>query len=281
MIYLLLAILSSTAMAVVMRLSEGRVRYKLPMLATNYFVCLMCSWAVSGFGNPLPNQPGRGMAAGMGVVNGVFYVSALLLNQHNISTCGVILPSVFSKMGGMLIPLLASLLLFGETPTAIQAVGVVLSVISVIVLNYRKGEGGARGAFKLSLFGLLLTEGCVSAMSKVYKEWGNAALEPNYLLVTFIIALSVCVALVIARREKPGAKELIFGFFIGLPNFLCARFILRALESVPAVIVYPSRSIGTILMVTLAGVALFREKLSKRQIAAIVVILISLVLLNM
>ena len=60
-----------------------------------------------------------------------------------------------------------------------------------------------------------------------------------------------------------------------------ARFVLRALDTVPAVVVYPSRSVGTIVVITIVGTMLFKERLSKQQIAAMGVILVSLVLLNL
>lgn len=45
-------------------------------------------------------------------------------------------------------------------------------------------------------------------------------------------------------------------------------------------IVYPTFSVATILAVTLAGVCLFKERLRPRQWAALAVILVALVLLN-
>ena len=55
---------------------------------------------------------------------------------------------------------------------------------------------------------------------------------------------------------------------------------LKSLSYVPGVIVYPVYSVAGILLVTLAGVAVFREKLTKRQWTALAIILLSLVLLN-
>ena len=43
---------------------------------------------------------------------------------------------------------------------------------------------------------------------------------------------------------------------------------------------YPTFSVGTIIAVTLCGVLLFREKLEKRKLLAIGIILGALVLLN-
>ena len=80
--------------------------------------------------------------------------------------------------------------------------------------------------------------------------------------------------------ERAGKWEWAFGFLIGIPNFFSSKFLLRALTDVPAVVVYPVYSVATILVVTLAGVVLFRERLEKKQWLGLGIILAALVLLN-
>ena len=281
MIYLLLSIFCSAMIAIVMRLGQDKVTSKLCMIATNYFTCLVMSWAMMGFGNPIPAESGLRATLGMGTFNGFFYMLALILNQYNISRNGVVLPSVFSKMGGLLIPLLVSIVIFKESPTVFQFVGFVLSIVSVLVLNYRKEENGSGGKFMLSLFALLVAEGCAGIMSKVFNEIGNEVLAAHFLLYTFVTAFLFCAIVIIAKHERPGLHELIYGMMIGIPNFMGARFVLKALETVPAVIVYPARSVGSIVVIMLFGTLLFKERLGRQQIVAMGVILISLVLLNL
>ena len=62
--------------------------------------------------------------------------------------------------------------------------------------------------------------------------------------------------------------------------FFSARFLLASLTQLDAVIVYPTYSVATILAVTLAGVAVFRERLHRRQWYALAAILAALVMLN-
>ena len=56
---------------------------------------------------------------------------------------------------------------------------------------------------------------------------------------------------------------------------------LAALIDIPAVVAFPTFSVATMLLVTLAGTVFFREKLSKNQWIALVIILVALALLNM
>ncbi len=280
MFYLILSILGSAMISIVMRLSDGNVKSKLWMLAINYLTCSILSWGFMEFGNPFPNESGLSATLGMGTFNGFFFMLALVANQYNISVNGVILSSVFSKLGALLIPLLLSILMFNESPTVFQFIGFVLSVISILVLNYRKEEGSMNGIFKWALFGLLLAEGCAGIMSKVFNEVGNQTLEPHFLLYTFVTAFLFCLVMIVLKKEGLEKKEVFFGILIGLPNFMASRFVLKALEQIAAVVVYPSKSVATIVVISLAGVLVFKERLNKQQILAMGVILVSLALLN-
>ena len=75
--------------------------------------------------------------------------------------------------------------------------------------------------------------------------------------------------------------EVLFGILIGIPNYFSARFLLQSLNALPAIIVYPTYSVATIVVVSLAGVCFFRERLGRRQKVAILAILAALVLLNL
>ena len=76
-------------------------------------------------------------------------------------------------------------------------------------------------------------------------------------------------------------QDLLFGLLIGAPNYFSSRFLLLSLNDVPAVIAYPTYSVGTIVLIALLGVWLFHERLSRRQTLAMGMILAALALLNL
>ena len=279
MIYLLLTMICGSMLSIVIRCSNGRVRSSTGMIAANYFTCVVMALCFLGFGRKLlPTTEGLGKTFGLGMLNGVFFMTALMANRYNIKRVGVVLPNLFSKLGALLVPLVISILLFGELPGTLQVAGFILAILAIVLMNAHGGSHGVTATAMLLL--LLFMEGMASSMSKVYREVGNPLLSDHFLLFTFTSACLLCIVVLICRHEKPGWMEMLFGAMIGVPNFLAARFVLKALETLPAIIVYPSRSVGTILIVTFAGIFFFRERLSKRQVIAMPVIFAALVLLN-
>lgn len=277
MIYLLLAITSSALVSIIMRISEKHVNGNVSMLAMNYIMCMTMAGAYSGFANLLPDTEGIGLTLGLGIFNGILYLLGFILLQVNVKKNGVVLSATFMKLG-LLVPMVVSICFFHEIPEFVQVIGFLIAVGAIILINFEKEDTNAE--FKAGLILVLLAGGGGDAMSKVFEEVGNPALSEHFLFYTFVVAFILCIGLVMLRKEKAGKREVFFGFLIGIPNYFSARFLLKSLENVPAVIAYPTYSVATIVVVTLVGTLLFKEKLSRKQGVAITGILFALILLN-
>jgi drug/metabolite transporter (DMT)-like permease len=225
-------------------------------------------------------HPGAGMEQTlvMGGFNGLLYLMGFVLLQVNVKKNGVVLSATFMKLG-LLVPMVVSVCLFGERPELFQIIGFVIAVAAIILINFEKDESAME--FRAGLILLLLSGGGGDAMSKVFEELGNPEQSSHFLFYTFVFAFLLCLGLMIWKKERPGRAEAIYGLLIGVPNYFSARFLLRALEYLPAVIAYPTYSVATILAVTMVGLMVFRERLGKRQWTAIGAILVALVLLNL
>ena len=278
MIYLILAIVSSMALAVVMRVSEKHSKNNFSMLAANYLMCsIIAVFGTGMFQGNIVSQEGFGFALGLGIINGAFYLAGLMLFQWNIRVNGVTLSALFMKMG-VIVSILTAIIFFKEVPRVVQVIGMVLACIAIPVIQLEKGVG--KVASGLGLVVLFVAGGITDAMSKVYEELGVAAMKNSFLFFTFISAFIFCVCLCLFKKQKLTAKDLGFGLLIGVPNYFSAYFLLHALADVPAVIAYPTYSVGTIIAVMLISRVIFKEKLSRRQLIALAMILIALVLLN-
>ena len=276
--FLLLAICSSTLISIMMRLSADKVSANLSVIATNYCICALLGAVYADFELVVPQVSGFGTTLMLGLVSGVLYLTSLVAFQTNSRKHGIVLSSVFMKLG-LLVPIALSVVLFQEIPTALQILGFSVAIVAILLINWQK-KGSEKG-FGLGLIWMLLLSGGADVMAKFFDAWCPQALSGQYLFYTFFTAFVLCLGLVVRGKERPGLKELLYGTLIGVPNFFSAKFLLGALQDIAAVIVYPVYSVATILTVTLAGILFFREKLEKRQWLALAMILPALVLLNL
>ena len=277
MIYLLLAMISSMLVSVLMRLSEKYSRGGMGMLAANYVMCCGLSFVFAGSIQLFPSIDGLPAALGFGVMNGVLYLAGFVLLQWNIRKNGVVLPATFMKLG-VLVPTLLSMIAFGETPSGFQTAGILAAIAAILLIQ---GGGKQETGSVWGLVLLLAAGGVGDAMSKIFEELGPAALKDHFLLYTFLTALILCTVLTIMKKQPFSWREALWGILIGVPNYFSARFLLLSLKDVPAMIAYPSFSVGAIVLVTLVGVLCFKEKLNRRKLIALSVILVSLALLNL
>ena len=68
---------------------------------------------------------------------------------------------------------------------------------------------------------------------------------------------------------------------MGIPNYFSTSLLLAAVTRLPAYLVYPCFSVGTILIVSFVSVLLLKDKMTRRQVYGCGLILAALVLLNL
>jgi len=286
MFNLILAIIASSLVSIMMRVGEGRAKNNISMLSVNYFLCMILAIIYTGVGNLMQTGEGLGTAIGLGSINGFFYIASLILFQNSVKKNGVVLSSIFMKLGIMM-PLIISILLFGEMPTVVQIIGFVIAVTAIVIINMKEKEENVTNhktnrtsPVKLGLILVLVGCGMADGMSKIYQELGTREFEELFLVCTFVIAFILSVLFVKYKKQKYTSNEILYGILLGVPNYYSARFLLKALGEIPAVVAYPTFSIGTIAVITLTGVFAFKEKLTIRQMFAVGLIAVAVVLLN-
>ena len=113
MFYLILSILCSSSLSIFTRLSEKTVKNNLSLLAVTYFSCCVMAILYTGIDQLFIMQEGSLFTLILGTINGFLYLYGLILLQKNIKENGIILTSLFNKLG-ILIPVIISVILFKE-----------------------------------------------------------------------------------------------------------------------------------------------------------------------
>lgn len=279
MLNLILAVLTGGSVSIVLRMSKGHAKNDMTLFAVNYVICFLLARAFMGKTTLIVHEDGIRFALAAGIISGALYLINFILLQNSMKHNGVVLSSTFMKLG-VLVPTLLAITVFGEHPSMIQCLGFVIAVIGIILIHFEKDSAGS-SAHKFLLIILLFVAGITDSMANVYDKIGNPDLKDHYLFYVFVAAFIIAVFAAIIRKEKPCLQDVIWGMLVGIPNYLSARFLLLSLGSVPAMITYPVYSVGSIVLITLAGVLLFKEKLSRQKMIALFLVIISLVLLNM
>lgn len=278
MIYLLLAIASSAMVSICMRLSGKHVKNEMGMFMANYAICVCLSYFF--LDTKIQFDVGSSVMTMiiLGIISGILYLVSFVIMKVNMKHNGIVLTSTFMKLG-VLIPTLMAVTVFREMPRWTQVLGIALSIFAIVMINFEK-ESVQEGNRKSLLLVLLVLSGFADAMANIFEELGEASLKDGYLLTTFGAAFVLAFIFAIFGKERIGMKDILFGMLIGIPNYFSARFLLLALGSVKAVLVYPMYSVTTIIAVTLVGVTFFREKISRKKVMALGIIAVALCLLN-
>ena len=278
MIYLLLAIASSAMVSVCMRISEKHIGNQMGMFMANYAVCILFSFLFMDRPVDYLVNNSSGLVIGLGVISGILYLANFIFLKLNMKHNGIVLASTFMKLG-VIIPTIMAVIVFHEIPRWTQIGGIIISLVAIVIIHFEK-EALHGGDKKSWLLALLVVSGFTDSMANIFEQVGNANGKDGYLFVTFLTALLISMVPALLGKTKTSNKDLLFGMMIGIPNYFSARFLLLALGSVHAVLAYPMYSVATIITITLAGIIVFKEPISKKKLVALGLIVLALCLLN-
>lgn len=275
MIWLALAVACSLAIAVIFKLSEQRGLDRTALLTVNYAAAGGVSVVLLGGGGVAPPV---GLIA-LGVATGVLFIAGFYVFAFAIREAGMGLAAGVMRLA-VVLPFLASWLIWGEEPTGGQLGGLVLAAAAFFLLARRaaqpgvprvRGEGGeapgneSRTFTALAL--LFLAGGIVDVALKTFDEtYAGPGSRPFFLLLVFGVAFLVGLGLVVARGVRTGrwprAAVLGWGTVLGLVNYGSAEFILRALEGLDGTFVFPANNVAVVMGAALLGVLVWRERLT-------------------
>lgn len=301
MIWLLLAIGCTSALALVLKLGETRELDRFAVVAVNYLTALIGAGVMvwqAGAEVALP-PPGSGdaiatalstgarvdpsagpsWALGWGVITGGLFFLGLWTYQRAIRAGGVGLAAAMSRLG-VLVPMLASMGLWGVALSAAEWGGVALALTAIAVANAPARGVRLRDALRPALLTVFICVGLSEFSSKVFQQHGHLVDKPLFVAATFAVAGLIALLVVAARRPRWGWPEVAVGVGVGVPNLLGMVALIEALDALPAAVVYPAIGAGAVLVVQLAGVLLFGEKPGARGWTVVGLTAAALVLIN-
>ena len=280
MINLILAVIASVLIGTFMRISERHIDEPISMFLANYTVCSILAKLYIGNAGAFLFAEASVFPIILGIICGFSFLGGLLMLNLSIRRNGVVLSTVFQKLG-VLVPIVVAMLFYGEMPESVQIVGFLIAIAAIFLIYFEKSDLSGKAASKLSLILLFLINGTSESLLTVYDKSGAPEFKNHFLFFIFFTASVICMVILIVKRKKPSGKELLWGAMIGIPNYYSSRFLLLSLENVPAIVAYPVYNISVILIVCAIGRFAFGEKLNPKKLAGMALIIVSLILLNL
>ncbi len=300
--YLICAICCSASIALIFKHSETSGMNRYGVTSANYLTACLVSAGLllaQGFELPLSDMysafgdlrnlisgeadtasPGTSFARAIliGLLAGGIFFLAFVYYQIGVNRHGVSLTGAFAKLG-ILIPMSFSLILWKESPSTVQWVGIGLAVFSIVLVN-RPTDGDLRKAIRPALLLLFLFGGLAEFSNKIFQHYGLLEHKTVFLLTTFSVAFVSSVITTRIKSQKITRRDLLTGVAVGVPNLFSSYFLILALDTVPATVAFPVYSAGSIVVINVVGAAFFKERLRRAEQIAIVLTCLGLILID-
>ncbi len=283
MIYLLLAILSSASIALILKFSENRGLNRFAVTSANY----VAAFSVSLF---LTLRSGNGFSVpairdvyAIGIFAGILYFLGFIYILKSIKQNGVGLTGAVSKTG-IILPVLLSMILWKEVPGVLQSLGVLLSLSAMILINLDIKDIRSFKSLNATLILLFLIAGTAEFTTKLFERYCIAENKPLYLFIIFFSAFWISAYFTFSSYKKGGnitKTDIVTGLFVGIPNMFASFFLIESLRYYKASIAFPAYSSGTIVLINIGGILIFKEKLSRKNALAVGMIIVAIVMMNM
>jgi len=278
MIFVIAAALSITCLSLIMRYSTTKTETLWGVILGNYLTAagIMALNVVSN-----GQVEVSAFTLGLGALTGLTYSAGMYLNLTLMGKRGAAITSSMIQLA-VLIPIGVSVFFYGETISSIQLLGIILAVSSLPLLAVKPMEKLELDREIIPMILVTITVvGFSQLSSKILVQSGLEAQNNYFFLAIFSSAALLVSPLAWRNRKGIRKRDSIFGFGVGMFNVASNRFLLMALTTLPGAVVFPVSSAGSLLLVTISAIILFKEKVSRVNLVGILLTLSAVVLINL
>ena len=288
MIFIILCILVNTGLIVVFRLFPKFGIDSFQAIVANYFVAAFLGFQIAAqpFAIGFIAQQSWLLYA---VVLGMLFVSLFYLISVTTVVFGVSVASVANKMS-IVIPVTLAVYLYHETLSNVQIIGIVLAMIAVVMVSYKKSDESVKISAQWHyLLPLILFVGCGSIdalINYLQRTFTGDQISNEYILSTAFMFAAIGGAfsfflLLIMKKTIWHTKSIITGLFLGIPNFFSMFLVMKSLESkfLNASTFFPVNNMSIVVLGTIISIVAFNEKLSKLNTLGILLSVFAIVLI--
>lgn len=288
MLYLFLSILLNAYLGVVFAYFN---KYKVDIMQAivfNYAFCVLTGSVVLG-NFPLKIGLVNEAYAGWAVLMGLLFISVFNLVGFSSVKVGVTITQTANKLS-LVIPVVFSYMLYHEQIGWVKILGILIALGAVVMLSVKPASFVK---VKIPLweyllpFILFISSGIIDTLTKYVQQrfLTTTAISNTYLICGFFTAFVIgFIALsyqFITGKRVFEFRNVVAGMILGIPNYFSIFYLVKALESnvLSSSAIIPINNIAVLFVVSLFGIFIFREKLSKLNYAGLLLTLIAILLI--
>lgn len=210
----------------------------------------------------------------MASAQSILCVAYTIIGFQIMSKGKIALYTVFLMTGGMVVPFIWGLLFLNEPFTPLRTMGLIVIAISVIATNADSQKLNVRQI--VMCCAVFLLNGFVSVISKEHQIHANAVSSLDFVILSSLTKLILCAAALLFVKRTPERKKSLTIKLI--PLILVSALLsggsyllqLTAAVHLPASVLYPTVTGGSILFTAAAGRLFYKEKLTPKLLCGVI-----------
>ncbi len=286
MIYLILAIVLSTAVFVVMRIF-GRFNLDNHQALTWNYATSACIGFAMSVSKDTWVSPTTQPWFSLTLLLGFWFILTYVLIVESSQRSGVTITSLSSKLS-VVIPTLFGILFLKETLGLMAGIGIVLALVALFLVVGGKDKGKTKGEKRtlillLPIF-IFFSTGVGDIMMKMTEQKNTSGDMIPMIAFIYFISFLFGVILVaydlIKKKSKWQWKSALGGLALGTVNFFSTCCIYQAMRVFDNVVMFPVYNIGVVCLSALVGWLMFKEKLTWKNYLGLVIAIIAVILIT-
>ena len=285
MVYLLISICISSLLFVIFKLFDVLRINTFQAIVVNYFTAAILGFYMSNnlvSFYEIPSQPWFLGAFLLGIMFILVFNIMALTSQKN----GLSVASVSSKMS-VVIAIVFGVWYYNESLSLVKLIGILLALIAVYLTSI-KAKNQITQKNKDFLYPLLLFfgSGAIDTSLKYVEttyvaEGGVPLFSATIFGCAFILGIIVLVYQKATGTLNFEFKSILGGVLLGIPNYFSIVYLLKALSTkgMESSTAFTLNNVGIVILSTLFGLFIFKEKLIHKNWLGIVIAVISIILI--
>ena len=283
MTYLILSILLSTLLFVIFKLFDKYNIDILQAIVINYVIACICgllSYSESIVIQVVVTKPwfiGSILLGFLFIF--IFNVMAITAQKNGLSVA-----SVAGKMS-VIIPIVFAVIVYHEKISFIKTIGILMAMLAVYLVSVKKEGISINKKSLIYPILLFLGSGAIDTSIKYFetKHVGENEISLFSASIFGFAAIIGCLILLFKlfnRTLKITGRNILGGICLGVFNYYSIYFLLKALrsDSLNSSTVFTINNVAIVMLTTLVGILLFKEKLILKNWIGIGIAIISIIL---